>query len=375
MTTPPSLPPLARWRLLLGEAAEESLGGVDARQAEMDRSLAWLYGREAQGTDRLEREGGPGPSTLTVPDWIDTIHTLFPQETIERLERDAVERFHIDELVTNIEVLQRVAPSAALLEAVLKTKHLMNPEVLTAARRIVDAVVQALMEKLAGELRTAFGKHRQSTRQRPRGASRDLDARLTVRRNLRRYDPASRKLLVGQPWFHCRAQRHLERWQFILLVDQSGSMVSSVIHSAVTAACLSTLPGIKTHFVAFDTQIVDLSEQISDPVEALLQVQLGGGTDIGMAVQYAAELIEVPARAIVIVVSDFFEGADESKLIRLVGALRAQGTRVLGLAALDENAAPAFDRGLARRLADQGAHVAAMTPGHLANWLAEQLER
>lgn len=161
----------------------------------------------------------------------------------------------------------------------------------------------------------------------------------------------------------------------ILLVDQSGSMVSSVIHSAVTAACLWNLPGVKTHLVAFDTNVVDLTKDVVDPVELLMKVQLGGGTDIQKAVGYAAELIEVPRRAIVVLISDFYEGGFPEMLVRRVAALTSQGTKVLGLAALDEQANPSFDRGLAQRLVDVGAQVGAMTPGELASWIAEKVGR
>jgi Mg-chelatase subunit ChlD len=150
-------------------------------------------------------------------------------------------------------------------------------------------------------------------------------------------------------------------------------MVSSVIHTAVTAACLWGLPAIKTHLIAFDTQVVDLTDRASDPVELLMKVQLGGGTDIEKAVTYAASLVENPRKTILAVITDFFEGGNAELLVRRVKALCEQGTQVLGLAALDEQANPSYDRDLARRLADVGAHVGAMTPGQLASFVAEKV--
>jgi Mg-chelatase subunit ChlD len=152
-------------------------------------------------------------------------------------------------------------------------------------------------------------------------------------------------------------------------------MAGSVIHSAVTAACLWNLPGLKTHLIAFDSDVVDLTADVDDPVELLLKVQLGGGTDIARAVAYAATLIENPRRAIVAVITDFYEGGDEYRLLRTVRALTGQGTCVLGLAALDEDASPDYDRGLAQRVANEGAHVGAMTPGQLAGFVAERVGR
>lgn len=85
-------------------------------------------------------------------------------------------------------------------------------------------------------------------------------------------------------------------------------MVDSVIHSAVMAACLWQLPGIRTHLVAFDTSVVDLTADVADPVELLMKVQLGGGTNIASAVEYGRQLIEQPAKSVIILVSDFYEG-------------------------------------------------------------------
>lgn len=370
-----TLTPAERWRLLLGEAAEPGLGGLAGQAATMDRALSWLYGRDEgdDGRDSLDRQGGDGASVLSVPDWINAIHTLFPKETIERLERDAIERYHIDEIVTNPEVLERATPNPALLEAVLRTKHLMNPEVLAMARALVAKVVAEIMEKLAKEIERSFSGVKRKQRVVPIGAAGQFAAAETIRRNLRHFDPASGRLVLARPWFHANTRRRLERWQIILLVDQSGSMLSSVIHSAVTASCLWGLPGVKTHLIAFDTEIVDLTDHADDPVETLMKVQLGGGTHIGKALAYAAERIEVPARAIVVLVSDFYEGMAEYQLVALTTALVAQGTKVLGLAALNDQAEADFNRPLAERLADAGAHIAAMTPGQLARWLAEKL--
>ncbi|MBA9003511.1 VWA domain-containing protein [Thermomonospora cellulosilytica] len=374
-------PGLERWRLVLGEAAEECLGGLGDRDAARDRALDWLYGRDSEYARRgIRRGGGRGrdaerdadlsPSQVTPVDWLDDVHRLFPKETIERLERDAVERYGIHEVVTDPAVLGRIEPNPTLLRAVLRTKHLMNPDVLAMARRIVAAVVKELTERLATEVRRSFHGTR-SRRPSPWRSARDFDFHRTIRANLGHYRPDERRLYIERPYFLSRTRRRMERWQLILLVDQSGSMAGSVIHSAVTAACLWGLPGLKTHLVAFDTSVVDLTDDVTDPVELLMGVQLGGGTDIARAVGYAADLVDNPRRAIVAVISDFYEGGDEHRLVRTVRGMVEQGTRVLALAALDEDAEPEYDRELAQRLADVGAHVGAMTPGQLVSFVAD----
>jgi Mg-chelatase subunit ChlD len=365
--------PLERWRLMLGEAADSACGGLGADAMAADAALEWLYGRDPGRGARDERGAGLGPSVLSTPDWIDSIHTLFPKEVIERLERDAIERFGIDDVVTNLAVLERIEPSESLLRAVLHTKHLMNPDVLGAARKLVAEVVRRIMEQLETDVRQAFSGTRDRRRRSRMQVASNFDFRRTVADNLHRWDPQRRRLYVERPVFMSRSQRHAQPWDIILLIDQSGSMVDSVIHSAVMAACLWKLPGMRTSLVAFDTAVVDLTSSVADPVELLMKVQLGGGTDIARAVGYAQGLIVNPARSVVVLVSDFYEGGSEYELVRRVRTLVAAGTRVLGLAALDSKADPAFDRAMAERLVAAGARVGAMTPGALAAWLAETL--
>ena len=364
---------LTRWRLLLGEAGQPALGGLSGEALAADTALAWLYGRDADAIARGERGAGLEPSQLSTPDWINTIHELFPKEVIERLESDAVELYGIDEVVTNLEVLERIEPSESLLRAVLHTKHLMNPDVLAAARRLVAEVVRQIMEKLSAEVRQAFSGARDRRRRSMLKVARNFDFKRTVQGNLHRWDPQRGKLFLETPIFMSRVRRHMERWDICLLIDQSGSMVDSVIHSAVMAACLWNLPGMRTRLVAFDTQVVDLSSDVSDPVELLMKVQLGGGTDIAKAVGYAQSLVENPQRTVVVLVSDFYEGGDSRELVRRTRTLVQSGVTVLGLAALDSSANPAYDKEMAARLVREGAHVGAMTPGQLAAWLAEKV--
>ncbi|WP_398494015.1 VWA domain-containing protein [Variovorax sp.] len=366
--------PLQRWRLLLGDPAEQACGGLSAEAQAADAALDWLYGRDGDRAERGERSAGLGPSALSTPDWINAIHTLFPKEVIERLEQDAVERYGIDEVVTNLEVLERIEPSESLLRAVLHTKHLMNPEVLAAARKLVAEVVRRIMEKLATEVRQAFSGSRDRRRRSRMKVARNFDFKQTLAANLHRYDPQRRKLYVERPVFISRTKRHAEPWDIILLIDQSGSMVDSVIHSAVMAACLWQLPGMRTRLVAFDTAVVDLTADVSDPVELLMKVQLGGGTDIAKAVAYAQSLVANPAKTIVVLVSDFYEGGSPYELVRRVKALVEAGAKVLGLAALDAKAEPSYDREMAARLVREGAQIGAMTPGQLAGWLAEKVQ-
>ena len=366
-----------RWRLVLGPGSEGCLGGLPDGEAQArDQALGYLYDREYGGKRNVRRTGGKGsldPSQLTVPVWINAVHELFPQRTIERIEKDALERYGIDEMVTNPDLLSRAQPSPTLLKAVLRTKHLMNEGVLALARTLVRKVVDQLLEKLARQVQSPFVGAVDRRRRSHLKVAKNFDARTTIRRNLRHYDPESQRLFIRTPYFYSRVKRHLDKWQLIILVDESGSMMDSVIHSAVTAAIFWGIKSLRTHLVLFDTEVVDVTEHCNDPVETLMKVQLGGGTDIGRALAYASTLVDNPRRTIVVLITDFFEGAAEGRLLGVVKQLVESGVTLLGLAALDETAKPCYDRDLAEKIVKLGGHVAAMTPGELADWVAEKV--
>lgn len=373
----------ARWRLVMGAGSEQLCGGLSPKEQRQEACLSFLYDREARGRnvrgqdsgdgDAKGRSGNLGESQLTVPDWINQIHDLFPKSTIERLEQDALERYQLDEMVTNPDVIARAQPNATLLKAVLRTKHLMNQDVLAAARNLVRRVVEQLMKDLAEDVRSAFQgsidrRHRSHLK-----IAKNFDLTTTMRRNLKNYDAVNRRVLVETPFFYSRIRRQVDKWQMIILVDESGSMMDSVIHSAVSASVFYGLKMMKMHLCIFDTSVVDLTDQITDPVETLMKVQLGGGTDIGQAVEYAGTLVENPRRTMVVLITDFYEGAPEGRLFRSARQLIESGVTCLGLAALDQQAEPTYDKRIAQNLVQMGWHVGAMTPGELAQWVAEKI--
>jgi Mg-chelatase subunit ChlD len=206
----------------------------------------------------------------------------------------------------------------------------------------------------------------------PLAVAQNFDALGTLRRNLKHYDLQRRKLIVEELRFFERNSRRLP-WHIVLCIDQSGSMADSVIHSAVMAGILAGLPSFRVKIVVFDTQVVDLSDHADDPVEVLMKVQLGGGTHIAQAVRYCSQIIENPHRTIFVLVTDFCEGAPPGELVRAVSALAEARVKLLGLAALDGQAHPAYDHQMAAKLAACGMEIAALTPQRLAHWLVKAI--
>jgi Mg-chelatase subunit ChlD len=277
-------------------------------------------------------------------------------------------------LLDDPDVLSSLEPSTELLGAVLALKGQMKGRVLVEARKLIARVVEEIKRKLEKQIKNALSGRLNRFRHSQLKIARNFDAKDTIRRNLKNWNPDRQKLIVETPRFFSRVKRHMP-WEVILCVDQSGSMAGSVIHSAVMAGILSSLPLVRVRLVVFDTAVVDLSEHATDPVEVLMTVQLGGGTNIGQATRYCETLVSQPRRTVFVLVTDFCEGADPRSLIASCKRLRESGVKTVGLAALDVDANAWFDEQLAGRLAADGMEIAALTPTELAQWLAEVMNQ
>ncbi|MCD6026578.1 MAG: hypothetical protein K0R08_1097 [Solimicrobium sp.] len=367
---------LDRWRLILGKYSDERLreagGGLSDGSRRLDEALEFLYGREYQGRGLRGAlgSGSLAPSQLTLVTWLSEVRELFPKETVEVIEKHALVRYELTELVTDPKTLEGLEPNQQLLRTLLALRGHLKGEVLDLARRIIKKVVDEIRRKLELEVRPSLVGQRNRFRRSSIAIAKNFDALGTVRQNLKHYDQEHQKLVIEQLRFFERNSRRLP-WDIILCVDQSGSMLDSVIHSAVMAGILAKLPAFRVKLVIFDTNVIDLSGHVEDPVEILMRVQLGGGTDIGQAIRYCTQLIENPHRTVLVLITDFCEGAQPDELVRAVKKLSETRVKMLGLAALDGQTQPVYDRQMAMRLAECGMEIAALTPQRLSHWLVK----
>ncbi len=364
-----SLAPLDRWRLILGRE-RSLLAGTLAPAA---RALDELYGAgrgEGSGRD-LSPGGGRDQPFPSVREWSQELEALFGSRVREEvLGRAAVRGRTAAALALDPET---VTPSVELLEQVLSLKGAVPEGQLGQLRRIVERIISELVRALAVRVRPALAG---LTTPRPtRRRSGLLDLRRTLARNLRTARPGpdgALVLLPEQPYFRTHTRRSLD-WRIVLVVDVSGSMEASVIYSALMAAILAGLPAVSVHFLAFSTEVIDLTSRVQDPLGLLLEVSVGGGTHIAQALRHARSLVTVPARTLVITVSDFEEGFSVDALVAEVRALCESGVTALGLAALDDAGKPRYDVAIAEQLVAAGMPIAALTPLELARWVAERL--
>ncbi|MBK1674059.1 VWA containing CoxE family protein [Ectothiorhodospira shaposhnikovii] len=385
-----------RWRLILGADADDALagsGGLSSADQRRDRALDYLYRREHLSRESSGgiggdldmgdllggdipslRQGGVGMPTPEAVRWLGEVRELFPGRAAEVLQRDALSRYGLHDLFSDPQVLADLPPSLELVTALMAIRASLPPMVHAEARRLVARVVAQLEARLAPRVRAAFAprRGRRGGRGRPRLA--DLDWHRTLRHNLRHYQLAEQTLMLERLFFHERQARRLP-WELWLVIDQSGSMYESVIHSAVMGSIFARVKALRTRLLLFSDGIVDVTEQLHAPEDLLMGAQLGGGTNIGAALGHVGGQLTSPRRAVVILISDLYEGHDEGRVLQETTRLAGSGARLLALAALDRRANPDYDRDLAVRMVARGAEVAAMTPDALVDWLAGVLWR
>ena len=361
-----------RWTLALGVDLE----GADAlsdRDRRMSDALTALYG---DGDEAKKRRGGLGGSAPRVAKWLGDIREFFPTPIVQVIQKDAFERKGLRQMLLEPEFLATVEADVNLIADLIALRSVMPDKTKETARAVIAKVVAELMERL--ERRTADairGSHDRSRRTfRPRFA--DIDWPRTIRANLRHYQAEHRTVVPERLIGFMRQQRRIvDLDEVILCVDQSGSMASSVVYASIFAAVMASLPVVATKLVCFDTAIVDLTEELADPVEVLFGVQLGGGTDINRAVAYCEDGIERPTKAHLVLITDLYEGGDAEALVGRLARLSLIGVNVVVLLALTDTGRPAYDPKLSAKVAALGIPVFACTPDQFPDLMATALRR
>ena len=357
---------LRKWRLILGQKADpgETVAMNEEMQG-MDGVLEELYDADE------DRRGGLGSSNPKINRWLGDIRRYFPTDVVQLLQRDALERLDLEQMLLEPELLEAVTPDVHLVATLLSLKKLLPEKTRDTARQVVEKVVRELEKELRLPLEQAVrGALRQHERNR-RPKHTEIDWHQTIRVNLKHYQEELNTVIPEQLRGHGRRGQSLKH--VILLVDQSGSMAASVIHASVCGAVLASLRSIKTHFVAFDTAVVDLTADLHDPVDLLFGTQLGGGTDISKALGYAQGLVTQPRDTIVVLISDMYEGGQAKVLLQRAAQLKHSGVTLIGLLALSDEGKPAFDKETAAQLRALDIPVFGCTPGQFATVMGKAI--
>lgn len=361
---------LLRWRLVLGGEADAATGvALDGAALAMDEALRLLY----EPGDDGDRRGGLAASSPRVARWLDDVRTHFPAAVVRVMQQDALDRLGLQRMLLEPELLAAVEPDVHLVATLLALARVMPERTKETARRVVRRVVddieRRLRDPLVQAVRGALARGARTRRPRPS----EVDWPRTIRANLRHYQPDQRAIIPET--LHGVARRRRALRDVVLLLDQSGSMASSVVYAGVFGAALASLPALETRVVAFDTAVVDLTAAAADPVDLLFGVQLGGGTDIARALAYAAGLVRRPEDTVLVLLSDLYEGGDREAMLARAAALVGAGVRVIALLALSDTGAPSHDARNAAALATLGVPCFACTPELFPDLMAAALER
>jgi Mg-chelatase subunit ChlD len=368
--TPPDLPQgerRRRWQLALGDEQDQAALSPDDRR--LSAALTALY-----GDGQPNRRGGLGASSPRVARWLGDIREFFPASMVQVIQKDAFERLHLKSLMLEPEFLATLEADVHLVADLIALRSAIPEKTMDTARMVVRKVVADLMARLEHTtqetLRGALNRSQRTRR--PRHA--DIDWPRTIGANLRHYQAEHRSIVPETLIGHSRRSRTRANLDHVILcVDQSGSMASSVVYASIFAAVMASLPGLSTRLICFDTSIVDLTEQLADPVEVLFGVQLGGGTDINAALAYCEQQIDHPAKTHLVLITDLYEGGDAKAMLARAAAIQQSGVNLIVLLALSDQGHPGYDANHAAQIAALGCPVFACTPDQFPPLMAAAL--
>jgi Mg-chelatase subunit ChlD len=357
---------LRRWRLILGGDEADGVGcplqGMDLK---MDQALQALYDSD--------RSGSLGSSSPNVARWLGDIRSYFPSSVVRVMQQDALERLNLRRMLLEPEMLEAVEADVHMVANLMSLSNVMPEKTKETARMVVRKVVEELRRKLESPVRQAvMGSLNRAIRNR-RPRHNEIDWHRTIKANLKHYQPDYRTVIPETRIGYGRKRSSLR--DIILCVDQSGSMGTSVVYSGIFGSVLASLPAVSTRLVVFDTAVVDLTEEIQDPVDLLFGVQLGGGTDINRALGYCQTVVRKPQETILILISDLYEGGNQTEMLKRAAALVASGVQMIALLALNDDGAPSYDHGVAASFAEFGIASFACTPDLFPDLMAATINR
>lgn len=360
---------LTRWRLVLGGDQADGIGEAAVLTAEdekRDEALRELYD--------AGRRGGLKSSAPRVARWLGDIRGYFPSSVVQVMQADAMERLGLTQLLLEPELMEAVQPDINLVTTLVGLGRVIPERSRATARAVVRTVTDQLEERLRSQTVQAVSGalDRAARTRRPRHS--DIDWNRTVAANLKHYQPEYRTIVPERLVGHARRSRRIER-TIILCIDQSGSMAESVVYASVFGAVLASLKSVDTRLVVFDTSVVDLTEELDDPVDILFGVQLGGGTDINRALAYCQGLVTAPNETVLVLISDLYEGGIAEEMVRRASAIVGSGATMVTLLALSDSGRPSFDAAHAAALAAVGVPAFACTPDQFPDLMAAAIER
>lgn len=245
------------------------------------------------------------------------------KNSLASVEKNLINRMALREVLKDKALAEKLTPSMALVEELLRDKGNLSGVALDNAKKLIRRFVDELGELLKREVKSAT-KPKVDPRVPPKRSFRNLDLKRTVDKNLIHWDPEQRQLMV-QRLYYRRGSARTQNTRLIVVVDQSGSMLSAMVNCTILASIFAALPKVDGHLIAFDTKVLDLTPWIHDPFEVLLRTNLGGGNDGPQAMLVAQSKIVDPRNTVMVWISDFYEFSNDQPLFAMMKATVAAG--------------------------------------------------
>jgi Mg-chelatase subunit ChlD len=369
---------LVKWRLILGKQSNPNKDTEEGENGKQSAETLELGGEMKSMDSVLEalydtdRTGGLGSSSPNINRWLGDIRKYFPSSMVQVMQKDALDRLNLNQMLLQPEVLEAMQPDVNLVATILSLNKVMPTQTRESARIVVRKVVDDLEKKLAQPLRESIrgAMNRAVRNHRPR--YNEIDWHQTIRANLKNYQKDIKTIIPEHLIGRGRKGQALKK--VILLVDESGSMAASIVYASILGAVMATVRSLKTHFIVFDTEVVDLTNDLKDPVDLLFGTQLGGGTDIHKALTYTEGVIQNPSDTILILISDLFEGGNAEAMLKKAYSIKQSGVNFITLLALSDEGKPSYDKNIASKLSAMDIPSFACTPDRFAELMASAIQ-
>ncbi|MEV6263175.1 VWA domain-containing protein [Streptomyces sp. NPDC051784] len=319
-----------------------------------------LRGGRAGGTGVSPTGTGGGGRT---PDLSRLIPEIGPE--LGSIEAGLVRRMRLREVLADPQLAGRLTPSMSLIEQLLRDKDNLSGVALANAK----ALIRRFVDEVAEVLRTQVEKSSVGALDRsvpPKRVFRNLDLDRTIWKNLTNWDPEEERLYVDRLFYRHTARKTTPQ-RLIVVVDQSGSMVDSMVNCTILASIFAGLPKVDVHLIAYDTQALDLTPWVHDPFETLLRTNLGGGTDGTVAMALAQPKIAEPRNTVVVWISDFYEWQTEP-LFESMAAIHRSGAKFIPVGSVTSSGRASVNPWFRERFKDQGTPVLS---GHIRKLVHE----
>ncbi|MBO2465849.1 VWA domain-containing protein [Actinomadura violacea] len=357
-------------KLLLNVFAAKPGNVTAAQLSEWQRDAGWL--RRALGDDGGAGAcgapgagdagaGATGPGTGGTGRGVGTGNGLRP--VLAEIEGDLVRRMQLREVLSDNRLARRLSPSMSLIEQLLRDKANLSGVALANAK----ALIRRFVDEVAEVLRTQVRQSSAGTIDRsvpPKRVYRNLDLERTIWKNLTNWSPEDERLYVDRLFYKHTAKRTTPA-KMIVVVDQSGSMVDSMVNCTILASIFAGLPKVDVHLVAYDTRALDLTPWVHDPFEVLLRTTLGGGTDGTAAMALARPKVTDPRNTVVVWISDFY---DNRALMTDFESLHRSGVKLIPVGSVNSSGQGMVDGWFRDRLKSLGTPVIS---GHIRKLVVE----